>query len=71
MFSHCTDCIFNATQFTNCSKVKMKPKFIKVDEDSLIPCSQGSDSLPRVRRGAEEDRKNFQKWFRLKYSNSH
>lgn len=39
----------------------MKPKFIKVDEGSLIPCSQGSDSLSRVRRGAEEDRKIFSK----------
>lgn len=69
--SLCTDCIFNANQFTNLSQVKMKPEFIKVDEGSLIPCSQGSDALSRVRRGPEEDRKNFLKWFTLKYSNSH
>lgn len=70
IFSLCTDCIFNDNQFTNCSKVKMKPTFIKVDEGSLIPCSQDSDALSRVRREAE-DWKKFQKRFSLKYYNSH
>lgn len=49
----------------------MKPKFIKVDEGSLIPFSQGSEALRRVRRGVEGDRKIFRKLFSLKYCNSH
>lgn len=51
--------MFNANWFANCSKVKMKPVFIKVDESSVIPRSQDSDALSRVRTGAVEDRKNF------------
>lgn len=71
IFSLCTYNLYNANQFTNYSKAKMKLKFIQVDEGSFIPCSRGFDTRTRVRGRAVERARNLQKWFGSKYPNSH
>lgn len=59
IFSLCTDCIFNANQFINYSKAKMKPVFIHIDEGSFIPWSQVSDTWRSLRRRAVEGKEIF------------